>query len=473
MLRLAILASCALLCASAAATSLVEVAVANPAERTLKLSYVTDPVTGRVRIFKVDLRDDNTATFELALEAPTELLLEHGELELPIYVGPEDDLAIAVDAAAGIESVDYTGTAAADNRFLAAFAKTFPAGPTEELGGGFLPFRAERSVLAEAAPGDVDRFAKWAYADFDARANLIDRLAPGVDPGLVQAYRTRNRYRTELNKAAYLLANQALLDANGLARARGRLTLADPSGTRDAGLLENADFTEYLKAYAQVLALPNNGGHDERNGEALFAAIAEGLQRPWRHYLQAELLVNAFDYLGNPDFGLDRYPALQRDGAADAYQQRVENAYGDVLNLSPGSLAPNVGMVTAEGAPLSLTDLSGQVAYVSFWASWCKPCIANFEKYDAVREELAKRGVVLLNVSIDDDELAWKRSLAEISPRGVNTRATDIDGTKRSYNLSMIPAYYIVDRRGRIAVLPEGERRDLIASFDALLADRE
>ena len=457
------------LAVAAEATSLVNVDVANPAERTLKISYVEDPVSGRARIFRVDLRDDNTAAFELALAEDTELLLEHGELDVPLYIGPDDRLSIAFDAAAGIASVTFAGTAEAANDFRVAFAKAFPAGETEELGGGFLPFRAEREVLAKAAPGHLDSFAEWVYADFDARANLIERLAPGVDTDLVQAYRTRNRYRTEVNKAAYLLHNQRVLEPAELRGAASRMKLADPDATRDRGLLENADFKTFLRAYAQTLVLPNNGGHDERNGDRLFAAIANEIDRPWRHYLQAELLVNAFDYLGNPEFGLDRYPAMQRDGASEAYRSRVETAYGEVLNLSPGSLAPNIGMTTADGTPVSLTDLSGEVVYISYWASWCKPCLVNFERYDGIRAQLADKGVVLLNVSIDDDEYAWRRALDSAGPRGLNTRATDVDGTKRSYNLSSIPAYYIVDKGGRIVVLPEGPNRDLLASFEEIL----
>ena len=455
----------------AAATTSVDVSIAHPLEETLRLSYVEDPVSGRRRLFKLKLREGGRLSFELPLAADTELLLEHGDIRLPLFVGPDDRLAIELDARHGLDSVAFGGSAAADNRFLAAFAKTFPAGERVELGGGFLPFEVERAVLAEAAPADLDRFARWVYADYDARANLIRRLSPGVDTALVGSYRRRTRYRMEVNKAAFMVHNQAVLERDDLVRARSRLRLLDPTERTDPTLLAEPAFRAYLRAYAQQLTLPNSGAHDETNGSALFAAIQSDIGRPWRHFLQSELLVNAFDYLGNPEFGLDHYAAMQRDGVGDRYRSRVEAAYGTVLELAPGALAPNIGMYTPEGEPVSLTELSGQVVYISFWASWCKPCLANFERYDAIRAELAARGVVLLNVSIDDDEFAWRRTLTSAAPRGLNTRATDLEGVKRAYTLAAIPAYYIVDREGRIATLPDGEQRDLVASFEGLLGD--
>ena len=457
------------LAAHAAATTSVDVAIAHPQEETIRLSYVDDPVSGRRRVFKLQLREGGRLSCELPLTADTELLLEHGDIRLPLFVGPDDRLAIELDARHGLDSVAFAGSAAADNRFLAAFARTFPTAERVELGGGFLPFSVERSVLAEAALADLDHFARWVYADYDARANLIRRLSGGVDTSLVGSYRRRTRYRAEVNKAAFMVHNQAVLDRDDLVRARSRLRLLDPGDRTDPALLREPAFREYLRAYAQQLTVPNTGAHDEANGSALFVAIQSEIGRPWRHFLQAELLVNAFDYLGNPEFGLDHYAAMQRDGVGERYRARVEAAYGDVLELAPGALAPNIGMYTADGEPVSLTEMSGQVVYVSFWASWCKPCLTNFERYDALRAELAARGVVLLNVSIDDDEYAWRRALTSASPRGLNTRATDLEGVKRAYNLAAIPAYYIVDRGGRIAVLPEGEDRDLIASFDAML----
>ena len=451
------------------ATSLVSIKVTNPTERQFRISYEQDAVTAKKRIFRINLRDDNSASFELSLPRETELLMSYGDLEVPLFIGPDDKLEISFDGQSGLKSISFAGSAAADNRFLAAYAKTFPTSSTEELGGGFLPVLIERETLAEAAAGDIASFSAAVNRAYDARANLIDQHSAGVSTKLLERYRTKNFYQAEAKKLAFLLYNQQVMSPADLRAASNRLDIKNVNTVKDRKLLANEDFKTYLLAYAQHLGMPNSGNHDERTGDLLFKAIRENVDRPWRHYLQAELLVNAFDYLGNPEFGLDRYIAMKRDGVSQVYRDRIEAAYGEVLNLAPDAIAPNIGMYFEDGKPISLTDLSGKVVYISFWASWCKPCLANFKKYDGIRSQLQQKGIVLLNISIDEDEYDWKKSLQNMTPRGENTRATNIDDVKRAYNLASIPAYYIIDKHGKIVVLPEGANRDLLASFDEIL----
>lgn len=451
------------------ATSEVTIQVTNPTEREFRISYEQDAVTAKVRIFRINLRDDNSASFELSLPARTELHMRYGNLDIPLFIGPNDKLSINLDGYEGLESISFTGPAADDNNFLAAYAKTFPSGSTDELGGGFLPFAIEKSILAEAAMGDITSYIDYVNAGYNQRNDLINRYSSSVSSELIKRYKDKNTYQAEIKKIAFLLYNQQVMTPTDIRAAAQRLSLLSPNTVKDQKMLKNDDFKDYLRAYAQYLALPNNGAHDERNGDELFKAIRANIDRPWRHYLQSELLVNAFDYLGNPEFGLDRYVEMKRDGVSEVYRNRVESAYGEVLNLAPDALAPNIGMYGDNGMPISLTDLSGKVVYISFWASWCKPCLVNFKKYDSIRSQLEAKGVVLLNVSIDENESDWKRSLATNTPRGKNTRATSIDDVKRAYNLSSIPAYYIIDKHGKIVILPEGENRDLLSSFDEII----
>ena len=470
MTRIALLLTALALATSAAATSLVSVVVTNPTDREFRISYEQDPLTGQRRIFRVNLRDDNTASFELSLPERTELQMTYSGVRIPLYIGPEDRLAIRIDGSEVLASITFDGPSAADNAFLAAYAKAFPSARVDERGGGFLPFTVERAALAEAATGDVAHYGAWVEGQLAAKRALLAEYRDRISAALANRYYERARYQAETYKIAFLLQNQRILGGDDLRAAAQQLGVTGLPASEDLGRLESEEFKNYLRAYAQYLALPNAGAHDERTGEALFRAIREGVGRPWRHYLMSELIVNAFDYLGNPNFGLDRYPELKRDGAADVYRKRVEEAYGDVLNLVPNALAPNIVAYTDEGQPLSLSQLGGQVVYVSFWASWCKPCLENFRKYDGIRAQLEAKGVVLLNVDIDDDEYDWRRALERERWRGTNVRATKIDELKRVYNLSSIPAYYIIDKHGRIVVLPEGDNRDLLAAFDEIIA---
>ena len=78
-------------------------------------------------------------------------------------------------------------------------------------------------------------------------------------------------------------------------------------------------------------------------------------------------------------------------------------------------------------------------------------------------------GVVLLNVSIDLEDDIWKESLAKHNIYGTNVIAHDVPQVKRQYGLNTIPAYYIINKKGKFAYLSDEENRDLLQEFRDLV----
>ncbi|MEL6925672.1 MAG: TlpA disulfide reductase family protein [Bacteroidota bacterium] len=128
--------------------------------------------------------------------------------------------------------------------------------------------------------------------------------------------------------------------------------------------------------------------------------------------------------------------------------------------------APDFVVKTLEGEELALSDLRGKVVYISFWASWCAPCIAGFRKYEKLRRQLAEVGVVLLNVSIDKTEEAWLNGLVSIPPVGIQAFAKqDKTQLMQHYELGSIPAYYIVNKKGSLVYLSSRPDRNIVEEF--------
>ena len=65
-----------------------------------------------------------------------------------------------------------------------------------------------------------------------------------------------------------------------------------------------------------------------------------------------------------------------------------------------------------------------------------------------IQEKVAAQPVVFLNVSLDENEGAWKQAIAKHEIQGVHVRS---DGqVTQVYNVSAIPRYYLVDPQGLI-----------------------
>lgn len=125
-----------------------------------------------------------------------------------------------------------------------------------------------------------------------------------------------------------------------------------------------------------------------------------------------------------------------------------------------------------DGSVKKLSDYEGEVVYLSFWASWCGPCLNNYKKYHEVRTKLEGMGVVLLNISIDENKAKWEKSLDKnIIINGVNAHANDIPFVKSQYQLSSIPLYEILNKKGELVYLTEGYPRDIFGDFDAWLKE--
>ena len=79
--------------------------------------------------------------------------------------------------------------------------------------------------------------------------------------------------------------------------------------------------------------------------------------------------------------------------------------------LAEAQPLPQIEVQTLGGAKVPIASLhqTGKPTIVSFWATWCKPCINELnsiaERYDELQEEL---GVTLIAVSIDDSRTSPK-----------------------------------------------------------------
>lgn len=129
--------------------------------------------------------------------------------------------------------------------------------------------------------------------------------------------------------------------------------------------------------------------------------------------------------------------------------------------------------IDLNGKPGKLSDLRGKVVVLNFWATWCPPCVEETPALIELNQRIASRNGVVLGVSIDDDETAYKQFIQDHHINFMVSR----DGSKKSsqdYGTVMYPETYIIDRHGKIVRKIIGPQDwnspEMLEYFDNLLA---
>lgn len=153
----------------------------------------------------------------------------------------------------------------------------------------------------------------------------------------------------------------------------------------------------------------------------------------------------------------------------DPYMMRVQH-FVDNPHLAAMPMAPAFTIRTEQGEEFSLDNMQGRVVLLDFWASWCGPCRQTLPEIKHVVTKFAGQPLVVVSISIDRDEAAWRKAMQQEGMSGW-PQYRDADGALSAiYEARSIPRFFTIDSDGVLQSVQVGSDADIEGQLKKLIA---
>ena len=122
--------------------------------------------------------------------------------------------------------------------------------------------------------------------------------------------------------------------------------------------------------------------------------------------------------------------------------------------LEIGQKAPNFELVSLDGETFKLSDYTGEMVMLNFWASWCPPCRVEMPHMETYYQEFKEEhNIEILAVNMTTLERGSKDKVPEFVDKHGLTFPILMDeegDVKDLYDVMVYPTTYIVNAKGII-----------------------
>jgi thiol-disulfide isomerase/thioredoxin len=303
--------------------------------------------------------------------------------------------------------------------------------------------------------------------DLGRRALALARKDPDA-PEAIQAVlwahaEARGNNNPELYRAAYDMLAEHYLDSDAILRTCGFAWLDTVENPQPEAFLRTAverskninvraicclslgRHQQDLPKLVRDLNDPVRGQIVGKNLESHGPAVIQRLRALDPEQLEREatkFLERTIKYFGG----------LQPMGKASVrLGDRAAGELFQMRHLSIGQTPPDIEGEDIDGKPMRLSEFRGKVVVISFWATWCGPCMQLVPQDRALVEKMKGRPFVLVGVNGDDDR---ERVKAVSAKEGINWRSfwsgSARQGIPLQWGVSGWPTIFVIDGNGVI-----------------------
>jgi len=117
--------------------------------------------------------------------------------------------------------------------------------------------------------------------------------------------------------------------------------------------------------------------------------------------------------------------------------------------IAVGDTAPDFSITTENGRSITNTSFGGKILVLNFWATWCPPCVEEMPSLEQFHRTLASSGVVVLGISVDKDQQAYRNFLKRSNVSFMTGRDPEAK-INAQFGTFKYPETYIINSQGDV-----------------------
>ena len=124
-------------------------------------------------------------------------------------------------------------------------------------------------------------------------------------------------------------------------------------------------------------------------------------------------------------------------------------------DAADSTVAPDFVRPDLAGRPQHLSAYRGKVVLLSFWATWCEPCIADLATFSRWQRQYGKAGLQVIGIAMDDDPAPVRAAVHQYHV-AYPVVMGDAELGRLYGGVYGLPLSLLIDRSGRITVRRQG-----------------
>lgn len=121
-----------------------------------------------------------------------------------------------------------------------------------------------------------------------------------------------------------------------------------------------------------------------------------------------------------------------------------------------GDVPPDYLGQDRDGQDILASAQRGKVVVVTFWATWCPPCLRELPVLQGIREQVGEDKLGIIAINFGQGKKVYRKILERMPHFTLEFAYDERDRAAKAFGVKSLPHMFIIDKQGRVASIHRG-----------------